>query len=61
MQGNRLRSALGVWQGGLTNNQANWKTKDLVWRDWVGVSTNATCQPEKLENSQVNAWGSASI
>src|ERR1035437_1172892 len=24
------------------------------------LSTNATCQPEKLENSQVKTWGSAS-
>ena len=42
MQGNCLRSALGVWQGGLTNNHANWKIKDLVWRGWVGLSTGKT-------------------
>jgi hypothetical protein len=27
---------------------------------WTGLSTNASCQPEKPENSQMKTWGSAS-
>ena len=44
----------------LTNTQASWKMCSFVRPRWTGLSTNASCQPEKLENSQVQTWDSTS-
>jgi hypothetical protein len=43
-----------------TNTQASWKMCRLVWPSWTGLSTNASCQPEKPESSQVKTRDSAS-
>jgi hypothetical protein len=43
-----------------TNTQASWKMCSFVWPSWTGLSTNASCQPEKPESSQAKTRGSAS-
>ena len=43
-----------------TNTQVIWKMCSFVCPLPTLLSTNASCQPEKPENSQVKTWGSAS-
>ena len=43
-----------------TNTQASWKMCRFVWPSWTGLSTNASCQPEKPESSQPKTRDSAS-
>src|ERR1035437_1804362 len=42
-----------------TNTQVIWKMCSFVCPLPTLLSTNASCQPEKPENSQVETWGSA--
>ena len=43
-----------------TRKAPSLKSHVLGWPRWTGLSTNASCQLEKPESSQVKTWGSAS-